>query len=289
MTEPEIDRARDVADARRAVGLFEERYGVTARRGDLGALVQLVERFSHLPYENLTKIIAWDGGRATPRLRGPLPVVEDHLRLGTGGTCFSLTELLRQLLHAAGFVSRPLMAHMAHGDNIHCALRVEAGGRSYLVDPGYVLRTPVAFDSGAAGSLLLLPAGTCPLPASVRRPLPGELDLFTVDGGAPRWRYRVATHAPSVAEFFEHWRRSFYQPGMSSLLASRRTAEGDLLYLHNHKLRRRRADAQRTLNVRADLERAVAESFGIAPEVTCRAAAIVARIRAGWTRGDRRR
>jgi arylamine N-acetyltransferase len=284
----EVARA-DARDAARAVGLFEDRYGATPPRGDLGSLYELLERFSHLPYENLTKIIAWDGGLTAPAPRGPLPVVEDHLRLGTGGTCFSLAELLRQLLRAAGFASQPLMAHMAHGDNIHCALRVEAGGRSYLVDPGYVLREPVPFDAGPSrpSGLLLAPVGSRPLPSGVRPTLAGELDLFTLEADTPRWRYRISTRAPSAAEFLEHWRRSFYQPGMSSLLASRLTEEGELLYLHNHKLRRQSAAAKSTLNVRADLEHAVADSFGIDPDVTRRAAAIIARVRAGWTRGAR--
>jgi arylamine N-acetyltransferase len=120
----------DPHDIARAVALFEERYGATPRHADLVVLTELLARFAHLPYENLSKILAWANGAAAPTeaRRGPRRVMEDHLALGTGGTCFSLTDLLRCLAGASGFRCYPVMAHMRHGANIHCALRVEAGG-----------------------------------------------------------------------------------------------------------------------------------------------------------------
>ncbi len=56
-------------DSRQATALFEEAYGRLPRDGSAGALITLVERFARLPYENLSKILAWDGGRRPPELR----------------------------------------------------------------------------------------------------------------------------------------------------------------------------------------------------------------------------
>mgnify|MGYP001969691144 CR=1 FL=1 len=61
------------------------------------ALVEKVAiAFASLPYENLTKILKHDREEGVAR-RGPEEVISDHLRVGSGGTCFSLTAAL---LHA---------------------------------------------------------------------------------------------------------------------------------------------------------------------------------------------
>ena len=263
-----------------AVGLFEERLGRLPRGGGVSSLQELVRLLSALPYENLSKILASE--QATPRM--PSQVMRDHLALGTGGTCFSLAELLRVLAGEAGFSCQPLMAHMRHGHNIHCALRVEAGGRAFLVDPGYLVAEPLelARPGGLAaaqpGQAVLVPAGE--FAEGLPQGLPeGGLDLITVEPDGPRWRYRLSARAPTAQQFIQHWQASFTANGMRSLLATRRAADGALLYLHNHKLRRMGPAGKRTDNVRASLEATVEQTFGIDPDVTRRAAAIIAQRR----------
>ena len=310
-----------------AASLFEERYGLLPHQGTLGDLTELLGRFAHLPYENLSKIIAWNSGLATSdpmapsqiadskinrandtetrvtlhqhlpgqaildrAMRRPVQVMEDHLQLGTGGTCFSLTELLRQLLQMAGFSCYPVMAHMRYGNNIHCALRVNlaihpwggkgCSGAAFLVDPGYLVRQPlplrtstVAPQALAPGQPLLVPAGSLgPIPPHIPR---GDFDLFTVEENGPRWRYRFTDHPPSEDEFLHHWRASFFQPAMHSLFATQRSVEGELMYLHNHKLRRRGSATKVTRNVRADMESTVEQIFGIDRQVTRQAIEII--------------
>ena len=262
------------AEIDQAVGLFEERYGLPGSGATPVQLRQLVRSFCHLPYENLSKILV----SQQLQLRGPLVVMADHLELGTGGTCYSLTELLRRLAGACGLESYPVMAHMRHGVEVHCALRVSCGGRAYLVDPGYLLPRPLelgARDPGepAAGSALVVLAGTLDgVPPGVPR---GDFDLFTAEPAGLKWRYRFSDRAPTREQFLSRWRKSFQLPGMRSLVATRRDGEARL-YLHNHKLRRQDPDHKSTTNVRAELEATVRQSFGIAPAVTRRARALLA-------------
>jgi arylamine N-acetyltransferase len=275
----------DLHLASRAAALFEGRYGPLCRGGSLVGLQDLVRGFAHLPYENLSKILASNAGRSAPRRRSPATVMEDHLELGTGGTCFSLTELLRVIGRAAEFECYPVMAHMRHGPNIHCALRVEADRRAYLVDPGYLVRRPLPLQtspahaaSPAQGEVLLVPAGTL---GSVPSGVPdGDFDLFTVEAEGPRWRYRFSDRAPTEDEFISHWNASFYQPGMRSLLVTQRSEAGELLYLHNHKLRSQGSGHTSTQNIRLELEESVERIFGISPSVTRRAAAVLHELRA---------
>jgi len=283
----------------RAVRLFQDRYGPVRHGAGPTAVEELLRAFAELPYENLSKIVAWNRGRgpATPAssllpqagwLRDPLTVVSDHLALGTGGTCFSLTELLRALLEEAGLIAEPVMAHMRHGPNIHCALRVQLAGRSYLCDPGYLLDQPLALASCppdgelAPGQPFLVRAGS--LAGAPGETLAGDFDLFTTDlDGSARWRYRFSDRATSREEFLGHWQRSFSLPAMRSLLATRRRGE-ELLYLHNHKLRRQGAGRTRTQNVRAELPGSLQRVFGIDPEISRRALELLRDEREAWRR-----
>ena len=271
------------ADTEQAVALFFEHFGAPDHSG-LAALHQLARAFANLPYENLSKILVSD--QARPRL--PLEVVGDHLELGTGGTCFSLTELMRALVNATGLSCHPVMAHMRHGANIHCALRVEAGQRTYLVDPGYLLPRPLELGHAPPkkgpprGHPVIVPAGALDgVPDGVP---PGDFDLFTREQDGFKWRYRFSDEAPSPETFLRCWRQSFGLPGMRSLVATRRQADSRI-YLHDHKLRLLGPDEKSTRNVRASLEATVEETFGISPQVTRQARAILDRRKEEWRSG----
>jgi arylamine N-acetyltransferase len=275
---------REPHDIQTAVDLFFDRYGTPTASGRLADLTDLLGQFARLPYENLTKIMAFDAANQTPNLRRPLRVMEDHLELGTGGTCFSLTELLRHLTAQLGFTCYPVMAHMRHGANIHCALRLEVEGRPFLVDPGYLVRHPLALSSRSPrpkedhpGQAILVPAGSLgPVPSGAPA---GDFDLFTLEEDGPRFRYRFSDRAPTEEEFLIHWKRSFFQVGMRSLLVSSRSDSGEFQFLHNHKLRRVTASGKKTQNVRSSLDEEVRSTFGIDPSVTKNAVAIIRELR----------
>ena len=267
---------------RRAVKLFEDRYGTVRAESGADELADLVSRFARLPYENLSKIISFGAGAAAPLPRRPETVMVEHLELGTGGTCFSLTELLRQLVLARGLGARPVMAHMRHGKNTHCALVVELRGGSFLLDPGYLVGRPLPLEASGAGpwplgEARLVAAGS--LPGAADLPGEGGLDLYTMESRGPMWRYRLAERLPNAAEFERLWIQSFALPGMRSLVVTRRGADGGRLYLHNHKLMARGGDASGNQNVRDRLAETVEEVFGIDGEVVARAATLLARRR----------
>lgn len=260
----------------RAVALFEERYGVVRAERGLDGLADLVQGFSRLPYENLSKIIAWRAGALPPTPRRPDRVMEDHAALGTGGTCFSLTELLRQLVASRGLEARPVMAHMKHGLDIHCALQVELHGRPYLLDPGYLVGRPLPLEPGSEadwrpGEGRLLAGGAIP-----GVPDTGGLDLFTMEPEGPRWRYRLGARPARPVEFERRWLESFRLPGMRSLVVTRRAEDGDRLYLHDHKLRIRGARRVNE-NVRATLDATVERLFGIDAHVVAAARELLGR------------
>ena len=98
--------------------------------------------FSSLPYENLTKVLKHDREGGVVR-RGPEEVIRDHLRLGSGGTCFSLTAALLQVLRGLGLRAEPILADRHYGENTHCALLVWLNEQPHLLDPGYLILRPL--------------------------------------------------------------------------------------------------------------------------------------------------
>ena len=78
--------------------------GPTLPSGDFEKFRHLLRVFSRLPYENLTKILKMSRLEdPRQRLRFPDELLSDHLRLSTGGTCYSLAFCLREILGQLGF------------------------------------------------------------------------------------------------------------------------------------------------------------------------------------------
>jgi arylamine N-acetyltransferase len=258
-----------------AAKIFFGHFGIPSGDPDLDMLRAVVTSYAEIPYENITKIIRkFSGPESAGRLRGPGEVMTGFVERHTGGTCFSLTWCLGSILSEAGYRCYPVMADMKRR-NVHCALIVRAGGRRYLVDPGYLLGEPVELTGEPAviptsfGSVELRPGGTA------------SYDLFTIAGGEKSWRYRLRTTPVSKSVFFRHWKASFSLPMMNSLQLTKLTPGGHL-YIRDHHLRLRRGDSRINENIRPDLEKRIEAEFGIPGEITAEARALIERMKEGW-------
>ncbi|MEA1996979.1 MAG: hypothetical protein U9N45_05045, partial [Gemmatimonadota bacterium] len=86
---------------------------------DYSSLRELYLAFTHIPYENLSKIIRSHHGsdNSSPEFRTPDQVLEGYLSDRLGGTCFSLTQCLFSLLCWCGFNCWRVLGDMRHGQN----------------------------------------------------------------------------------------------------------------------------------------------------------------------------
>jgi arylamine N-acetyltransferase len=255
--------------------LFIAHFRVPAGEPDLELLRALVESFSVIPYENLTKIIKkFTSQGLKERLRGPEEVLKGHIERHTGGTCFSLTYCLGAVLRGAGYSCHPVMADMKR-PNIHCALVVHIGEKRYLVDPGYLLGEPVELSD----MTVTVPTsfGTVEL-----RPRAGErYDLLTVSGGETKWRYRVRTAPVPRSLFLKYWQESFSLPMMNSIQLTRLTDSGHL-YIRDHHLRLRRGGEKLNENIRSELEQRIEREFGIPAGITSEVREHLERMKHSW-------
>jgi len=108
-------------------------------------LLQFAKSFKNMPFENLTKILKSSQViSAESAMRYPDEVIADHLKFGTGGTCFSLSATFVAILDIFGIKAYPILADRHYGPNTHCGLMVLGEDNSfYILDPGYLLFAPV--------------------------------------------------------------------------------------------------------------------------------------------------
>jgi arylamine N-acetyltransferase len=227
-----------------------------------------------LPYENLTKIIKEAAtGRPDEARRGPAEVIGDHIALGTGGTCFSLTAALLHLVRELGWEAQPLLADRPYGPDTHCALAVWIDNRPHLIDPGFLLTEPVPLES----------PGEQTIPTAfhevrlVSRPGGAKLDLFTVQKGKPTLRITFKTEPADWNQFLKVWDASFAWDMMRYPLLTRVTGDRHL-YLNGNRFQTRSRDAVERSEIAPDeLAAWIAATFGIDAQVAANALAILHR------------
>jgi arylamine N-acetyltransferase len=216
--------------------------------------------FSRLPYENLTKIIK--GSRAgSPELarRWPHEVLADHVRLGTGGTCFSLTAALLHIVRGLGFTAEPLLADRHYGASTHCALVVWLDGAPHLLDPGYLVVRPVPLPR--AGEVrLATPFNEVVLAA---RDGGSRVELATIDGSGRKHRLTFRAEPADAGAFLGAWDASFAWDMMRYPVLTR-VAGGRQLYLQGNRFQARGADGleREEIDPRA-LAQTIAAQFGV--------------------------
>lgn len=231
---------------------------------DLKLLGEVSYHFASLPWENLTKFLKKHGSHESPaaRLRRSEEAMRDHAELGTGGTCFSLTNALRRIVCDLGYHAYPVMADMRHGANIHCALLVHHQDRRFLLDPGYLVAEPVPLRQDRAVRVQL--------PGRVldyRPAAGGEIELHTInEKGEDQFRYRLRPSPILEKEFVRFWLQSFDATGMNSLYLNMISSEGRLS-AHNLNLRIDTGRDKVNLKLRGRYVEEISERFGIGSDL----------------------
>lgn len=188
---------------------------------------------SVLPYENLSKIVAFHRGGS---LESAMGVASDWLETtratGAGGTCFSLTWWLRDRIRAAGMECAFLMGDKGGARNIHCGLRFDWLGRAYLLDPGYMIFEPLPLPEAGLSAALWVSPNEVRLEDAPDR---GAWRLWSGPRGEGKWRFDFRKAAVSEEEFLAHWEASYRLPMMRYPVLNR-LRDGTQYYLQKRSL-----------------------------------------------------
>lgn len=194
---------------------------------ELSFLEHLLYKFSGLPYENASKIIKADYD-INNGFRFPSELVRDHIKDGTGGTCFSLVYLFKSLLDVCGFKSNLILADRTYGENTHTAIIIELGKELYLADPGYLLFKPIKLPGDAP---VLYDIGHSTL---YIEPVGNFFDVFTIERkGYKKFRYRLKNEKISREDYLEAWQKSFEFEMMNHLVITK-SIDNRQIYIRNN-------------------------------------------------------
>ncbi|MBU1063861.1 arylamine N-acetyltransferase [bacterium] len=190
-------------------------------------LSKILRHYARLPYENLSKIIKLNQNWDQNHFRFPEEVISDHEQYQLGGTCFSLTFFLKTILDHLGYETDFLMADMRSGANSHCALILKQDDKEFLVDPGYLLSSPLDISSTNSDQGIYLSMES----------RQNQYSLWTPGGKQMKKRYTFIKTGTSVDQFIGHWENSFHLMTMHGICLSKRDKNG-FVYLHNHYIKR---------------------------------------------------
>ncbi len=221
-------------------------------------ITQIVSQFSSIPYENVSKIIKFANSSGEISFRMPEEIYEDHRRWRLGGTCFSLTFYLLEILGFFDYQCSPVMGDMKWGENVHTALLLHYQGNNYLVDPGYMIHQPLQISKDTIQRYTAPHAGI-----EIRfRTADERFDLFTFRSGNYTWRYRFSPTPVSLEEFSRHWIASFFKPTMHGICLTR-TNQHEMIYVHNDFTKISSRETVNRLRARNETEKIIMEKFGI--------------------------
>lgn len=169
-------------------------------------LTKLCAACSHLPYENLTKIIKLGDGLGVGYIkRLPDEVLRDYLQYGTGGTCFSLTATFIAILDALGFEAYPILADRHYGPDTHCALVFSHDAHLLLLDPGFLIHQPTQLPTVDSITVSTGFSTLELLPHNAGR----TVELFTISSNSRRSRLTYKITPVDGPTFGRAWERSF--------------------------------------------------------------------------------
>jgi hypothetical protein len=96
----------------------------------------------------------------------------------------------------------------------------------FLLDPGYLLHTPVALPVEGCETRHASSMNTIFL----RSESANIFCLYTLESGQIKWRYRLRATRIPTAEFTQHWLRSFSLNTMENLMLSRLEDHGRIYF-----------------------------------------------------------
>ena len=254
------------------LAVFSEHFRLERQESAASLIESVATAFSSIPYENLTKILKQDHEGAQAARRCPEEVIKDHIRLGSGGTCFSLTAALLHILRALGLRAEPILADRHYGDNTHCALLVWFNERPHLLDPGYLILRPLPLPEGEETSRIV-PTSFNELLLKHRKD-GSRIELHTSQQGSVSHRLTFKAEPAEDSDFLDAWDASFGWDMMRYPLLTR-VRGAEQLYLQGSRFQRRSRETVERAELSAAPE--IASTFGIEEGLVARALALFSR------------
>jgi len=275
-----------------AVNKFLTDNSISQRLPSLELLETIGRNFQKIPYENITKIIrSHTINDIDSRIRLPELLYEDYKRYGTGGTCFSMTYFLQTILRSCGFKTYPVIADRPLAKNTHCLSIVELNAEKYILDPGFMIDSPLLLTKIPKANILrhnqiiIGAKGSIDIPLNQlkyfedlalksKEILPyQETDLDTNSymiatkmHGRTDIRYYFEDTPLETDKLLKYWLDSFDWPGLRSISITQATDNG-YLYARNNFLRKNTYEGKRQERIKEDIALTLRKTFNIDEQI----------------------
>ncbi len=251
---------------------FEKHFRIPDTEAKLERLSKLVHAFSRIPYENLTKVLKFSQiPQVQQAKRTPGEVLKDHYHLGAGGTCFSLTLTLLQLVRALGFRAEPILADRHYGQDTHCAMIVWIEGQAHLLDPGFLILDPVPLDSKSSTEIQTSFNRISLEPRSDG----SKLALHTLQNNQSSERLTFKLETVDASQFIRAWDSSFSWDMMRYPVLTH-VQQNEHVYLQKGRVQRRSIETvQREEITSEDLAAFISKEFGLNAQVAEKALTVL--------------
>ena len=175
--------------------------------------IQLFSILKNIPYENVSKILRLEM-KPEKRPRDSQTLLSDHREFHFGGTCFSLVNLVIRSLSVEGYNAYPVQADIHRRTFPHFFVVAEEKDKKYLIDPGYLINTPIEIKENA---VTLQKNGA--IDFLVENIKDEQYQLQTITSGQHKTRYTFHIKPLSESKFQANWVESFNY--MNAIVASR--------------------------------------------------------------------
>ncbi len=184
----------NVEEVLEALGLERRRPGAAYLRELFGAFNRRV------PFESASKIVRdRDVAASSGKPRLPELFWEEHVALGTGGTCFARVAAFARLTEALGFEPAPILGGIT-GPRNHASILYALEGRTWLADAGYPLPALLPLETSSHETAI----GSCEFSVSAR-----SASLRFVSGPEAGRVIDFFFDPVSEDEFRTEWERTF--------------------------------------------------------------------------------
>jgi hypothetical protein len=173
-------------------------------------LLFILQGFSRIPYENITKISSFNEQGINSAKHSSEELIARFISDGTGGTCFPLTLTLTRFIKSIGYEAHPILADRRYGSDTHCAVIFREKGAAWrIVDPGYLINSPCVIPLEGLSASYQLGFTTIELRHIGKD---NRVELYTNIGSkadSPRYRLTYKIDPVNEERFHAAWNRSF--------------------------------------------------------------------------------
>lgn len=255
---------QSVASSHELLQHFLMHQGIDPKQSPRELLTQITTSFARLPYENLSKIVRDDQTTNQEKARRlPEEVLHDFYQLGAGGTCYSLTWTLLQLIRSLGFQAEPILADRRYGPDTHTALIVWINGMQHLIDPGYLLVEPIPIPRY---EIIQIPTSFNEVEL-IPDKSHNRMELKTIQHNQSTYRLTYKTDPVDTHQFLAAWDQSFQFDMMKYPVLSKIINNKQMYLQKNHLLIRSKEESQRLEIEPGKISETITTIFGIHPSL----------------------